>query len=104
MSEVLFVCVSEATNQLSASCLPLLFFSGQIWRMIHLQVLLPVLGICIFHEHHPERAPPATRVHAPVLRVCTRLFESGAGTGRWMEIMKAFLRGSGEEDKFGNAR
>lgn len=38
------------------------------------------------------------------LCVCTRLFESGAGTGHWMEIMKAFLQGSGEEDKFGNAR
>lgn len=60
-------------------------------------------GICIFHEHPPELVPVHT--HAPAcLRVCTRLCESGAGAGHWMEIMKALVQGPGKEDKFGNAR
>lgn len=95
--------VSQATNQLSASCLPL-FWGGQIWRMIHLQVLLPPLE-SVFFMNIIQNVCPCTRMHARAcLRVCTRSFESGAGTGHWMEIMKALVQGPGKEDKFGNSR
>lgn len=80
------MCVSEAANQLSASCLPLFFF----WANLaddSFASSSPVLGNCIFHEHHPERA--RTRPFCASARVS---FESGAGTGHWMEIMKAFLQ------------